>query len=90
MSNDAVLEREYIEVYTEVWRIIQLLPQNERNLIPIETMDFLDRHKDLTTGRPIDLCLPLEKQGISDDALCVLAGIMMDIRKRLKSRQADN
>ena len=76
------LNEQEIIACTEAWRIIQLLSPDEKELIPIEAMMFLDKYKDLTKGVKINPLLPLEKQGISKSALCVLGGIMLEIRRR--------
>ena len=76
------LTKQDIIAYTEAWRVIQLMPPEEKSLLPIEAMDFLDKNKDLTKGVRINPFLPLEKQGISKNALCVLGGIMLEIRRR--------
>ena len=72
---------------TEAWRVIQFMDPEERKLIPIEALEFLDKYKDLSVGVIINPLLPLEKQGISKSALCVLGGIMLEIRRRNESGQ---
>lgn len=76
------MDEEDIIAYTEAWRVIQLMNPEEKKLIPPEAIDFLDKYKDLSKGVQINLLLPLEKQGISKGALCVLGGIMLEIRRR--------
>ena len=76
------LTEQDIIAYTEAWRVIQLMSPEEKSLIPIEAMDFLDKNKDLTKGVKINPFLPLEKQGISKSAFCVLGGIILEIHRR--------
>ena len=76
------LTEKHVIAYTEAWRIIQLMSPDDKKLIPVEALEFLDKHKDLSKGEKINPLLPLEKQGISQDALCVLGGIMLEIRRR--------
>jgi len=79
------LTEQDIIAYTEAWRVIQLMPPEEKSLIPIEAMDFLDKNKDLSKGVKINPFLPLEKQGISKSALCVLGGIMLEITQKTRA-----
>lgn len=76
------LNEKDIIAYTEAWRVIQLMDPKEKELIPMEIIDFLDKHKDLSKGVEINLFFPLEEQGLSEGALCVLGIIMMEIRKQ--------
>ncbi len=62
----------------EIWEIIEQLGEEDRNKIPKEIIETIDRNRDKYYNANIDLDIPLEEQKISEKAVDLLCYINLE------------
>ena len=73
-----MIDNKYAKAYKEVIEIIKYLPDDEKNRIPKEKMDFYYSNMDKDHDFKIDPAIDLDKQNISKEANAIIINLFLD------------
>ena len=73
-----MISKRYARAYKEVVEIYNCLPENEKQMIPQEKIEFYKSNMDMTYEFSINPYIPLNEQHISKEACSILINMFVD------------
>lgn len=59
-------------MFNQVNAIISFLPEDERNTLPQNLVDFFKNNSNCSPDEVLDIALPLDKQNLTDETMLML------------------
>jgi len=72
------------KMFNQVNAIISFLPENERNILPKEMINFFNKKADCPPEEALDLAKPLEEQDLTDETIFMLYNINNLLKEKNK------
>jgi len=91
------VSKETKQAYSEVYEIITLLDEDDRNKIPYKLQNYFKEQRDTEYVKNINLNIPIESQGLKRETLAIFAMLNLNYicddseeKKRLKKIYVEN
>lgn len=85
------------QAYSEVDEFLELLPEEERNIVPEKLRSFFKKEKDIYYQKGIMLNIPIKEQNLKEETLAIIALLNLQYwckddeeKKKLRKIYLDN